>query len=666
MASFGDNQQRKINYLQAIAASEVSSVQMSQAERDEKNAFRQALQQVCNDVCDADPHRLPRVSLECFGSFKSGFATAGSDMDLVIVVKDQSSTSASLSLQEDDLPRALERALLKLGYGARLLTRTRVPIIKVCEQPDSSLLSKLRAEREKWDLLPNELKYPHLHQNDEDDVDQAVGDGTEDKAREAHSGTAPGPSINESVPSSAPEAVQKPVQNGSSDGVVSGGPNGSATSEGTEQRQPARNGEIAKADSLKPKREDRPWIRERKAGPLDFPKSGVGIQSDVNFFNPLGLHNTHLLYCYALCDDRVQPMVLFVKAWAKRRKINSSYSGTLSSYGYVLMVLHYLVNIASPPVIPNLQSQRALPGQTSPQEPGVEVDGWSVRFWRNDEEIRAAKQRGHITVNREPLGSLLAGFFQYYSSQGGGPQFVWTKQILSLRSEGGILTKEEKGWTKAVTEEGEGKKIQHRYLFCIEDPFELNHNVARTVTHNGIVAIRDEFRRARRILMVVGRGDVPQVDGQLFDQLVEPEEVVTIAHETNAEGWQPDLDGAADKPPPQPHPKPAHNTSRSLHPNENSSQIPTPPKPPNTLNVKDADAFPTLGAASSSASSSASKSSKRRSPHKRNPSTGAGEWSEISGDKAKAVLDEVKRKKDEAQAESTAMGAAEAVLGDEW
>ena len=54
------------------------------------------------------------------------------------------------------------------------------------------------------------------------------------------------------------------------------------------------------------------------------------------------------------------------------------------------------------------------------------------------------------------------------------------------------------------------KEIRHRYLFAIEDPFELDHNVARTVTHNGIVAIRDEFRRAWRIIRNAGRNVVPE------------------------------------------------------------------------------------------------------------------------------------------------------------
>ena len=216
-------------------------------------------------------------------------------------------------------------------------------------------------------------------------------------------------------------------------------------------------------------------------------------------------------------------MILFIKAWAKRRKINSSYSGTLSSYGYVLMVLHYLVNVANPPVLPNLQAEWTPLGTLNTFD--EIVDGWSVRFWRNEVEITEAAKQCQLTNNQEPLGSLLVGFFHYFSSLGGRPTFMWMQEVLSLRSTGGLLTKGEKGWVKAVTEENEGKRIQHRYLFCIEDPFELNHNVARTVTHKGIVAIRDEFRRAKRILLDVGQGLFPK-DGELFVEMVEEKPVL--------------------------------------------------------------------------------------------------------------------------------------------
>ncbi|KAK5276592.1 hypothetical protein LTR16_010962, partial [Cryomyces antarcticus] len=81
-------------------------------------------------------------------------------MDLAIVSSTPQSSPHVFSLHELDLPRLLEKRFLELGFGARLLTRTRVPIIKVCQEPTSELLSALREEREKWDALPDGEKYP--------------------------------------------------------------------------------------------------------------------------------------------------------------------------------------------------------------------------------------------------------------------------------------------------------------------------------------------------------------------------------------------------------------------------------------------------------------------------------------------------------------------------
>ncbi|EME41277.1 hypothetical protein DOTSEDRAFT_73629 [Dothistroma septosporum NZE10] len=638
-----DEHERRTQYLEQVAATEVPSVDMSEAECREKGSFRRTLEKICREVCDADPN-LPKVSLECFGSFQSGFASAGSDMDLVIVVQDQTSSASMFSLLEDDLPRALERQILRSGHGARLLTRTRVPIIKVCQSPGESFLDKLREEREKWDLLPNEKKYPHLHAEVEEDAeDEAMlsGGARHNVARctTTIDGTVNGTAVT--------------VESGSTSAIDGGG--GITQAETTTAVTAENVAPAAGKESQSPtarREQTKFWTRERKAGPLDFPKDGVGIQCDINFFNPLGLHNTQLLRCYSSCDPRVRPMVLFVKSWAKKRRINSSYSGTLSSYGYVMMVLHYLVNVAQPPVLPNLQLPwRPHPHCTPPGAAKIEVDNWTVDFWRNEDEIQAALHNGQMSGNSESLGSLLAGFFQYYSSQGRGPQFRWTQWVVSIRTPGGILTKDQKGWVKATTEEGNGKKIQHRYLFCIEDPFELSHNVARTVTHNGIVAIRDEFRRAYRILLQIGTGAGPQ-DGELFAELHEAdEEAVTAEPSKLAAGVPFGSDhmgnGAKMQSLQYANQKPPTPTLVNGIPN-NARNYPVKPKPrSHGFDMADQQAFPTLG----------SSAAKTKSQRKKGQETGS-----ISGDKAQEYLEEFRRKKAEAQAEHTASSAAEAVL----
>ncbi|KAG7287975.1 hypothetical protein NEMBOFW57_007495 [Staphylotrichum longicolle] len=200
--------------------------------------------------------------------------------------------------------------------------------------------------------------------------------------------------------------------------------------------------------------------RDRYSSALEFPKSGVGVQCDINFSAHLAVQNTLLLRCYSHCDPRVRPLILFVKHWAKVRRINSAYRGTLGSYGYVLMMLHYLVNVAQPFVCPNLQQlARAPEPNLTPQqiEETVRCKGRNIQFWRDEAEIMRLARDNALTQNRDSVGQLLRGFFEYYA-KGGGPMsnlpcrtFDWGRDVLSLRTHGGLLSKQAKGWTGAKT-----------------------------------------------------------------------------------------------------------------------------------------------------------------------------------------------------------------------
>lgn len=57
------------------------------------------------------------------------------------------------------------------------------------------------------------------------------------------------------------------------------------------------------------------------------------------------------------------------------RKINSPYRGTLSSYGYTLLVLFFLIHIQSPPVLPNLQR---IPPTRPVAKEDMELDGHDI------------------------------------------------------------------------------------------------------------------------------------------------------------------------------------------------------------------------------------------------------------------------------------------------
>ncbi|KAI0351604.1 hypothetical protein OH77DRAFT_914560 [Trametes cingulata] len=211
------------------------------------------------------------------------------------------------------------------------------------------------------------------------------------------------------------------------------------------------------------------------------PALPFGIACDIGFENRLALENTRLLMCYASIDPaRVRTMVLFLKVWSKRRKINSPYKGTLSSYGYVLLVIYFLVHVKNPPVLPNLQQMPPL----RPISEESHLNGYNIWFF---DDIELLRQRWKSS-NTETVAELLMDFFKFYSRD-----FAYNTGVASIRA--GLLKKESKGWLSE--DYGTGRE---RNRLCIEDPFETDFNVARCVTKDGLYTIRGEFMRASRIL----------------------------------------------------------------------------------------------------------------------------------------------------------------------
>jgi terminal uridylyltransferase len=452
------------------AASVVLETALTPAEGQEKEAFRLELENVARTaIADyAESHLTPvdpkKVKLKCYGSLASGFAVQGSDLDLLLMFPKEEGYGGSLAT---DCRRLLEKAFLDAGYGARLLTNTRVPILRVCQKPTSKLLENLRKNRMEWEQ-----------------EEEMVADEKD-----------------------------RPL-----DGL-----DASRLPDVTNEQLSAAAKAFAELE-LSPTGIPLPPSPVREHAHLEY-KGDVGIHCDINFSNYVAIYNTTLLRCYCKCDPRVREMGLFVKSWAKARQINTPYYGTLSSYGYILMVLHYLMNIAKPPVIPNLQhiarDADAWAGKTD-----IELfEGFDIRFDSNEQRIERAARAGEITENKQNLGALLHEFFWYYSDRQG---FRWMDQVISIRTVGGILTKQSKGWTEGKWA-GENNKVRLRYLFAIEDPFETEHNIARTVGHTGVWAIRDEFCRAWEIISKIrlthrGEWQWRKEDGSVGEDLLEKAE----------------------------------------------------------------------------------------------------------------------------------------------
>ncbi|CUS11036.1 unnamed protein product, partial [Tuber aestivum] len=133
-------------------------------------------------------------------------------------------------------------------------------------------------------------------------------------------------------------------------------------------------------------------------------------------------------------------MVPFPAWWAKRGHINSPYRGTVSSYRYVLMIIYFLIKVVDPPVFRNWQNT-TIP-EDAPHDQTFDEGG------EGEHHVWYAKDIKNLpkTTNETHVGQLLDSFFEYYSHR-----VQWGREVIFIRTQGGIFSKYGKGGVTAVT-----------------------------------------------------------------------------------------------------------------------------------------------------------------------------------------------------------------------
>ncbi|KAK4743526.1 hypothetical protein SAY87_001527 [Trapa incisa] len=198
----------------------------------------------------------------------------------------------------------------------------------------------------------------------------------------------------------------------------------------------------------------------------------TGISCDICINNVLAVVNTKLLRDYAQIDVRLRQLAYIVKHWAKSRGVNQTYRGTLSSYAYVLMCIHFLQQ-RRPAILPCLQDM----------EPtySVTVDDIECSYFDQVEKLQDFGTR-----NKETIAQLVWAFFNYWAYC-----HDYANAVISVRS-GCLIGKQAKDWTRRVGND--------RHLICIEDPFDTKHDLGRVVDKFSIKVLREEFERAAEIM----------------------------------------------------------------------------------------------------------------------------------------------------------------------
>lgn len=267
------------------------------------------------------------------------------------------------------------------------------------------------------------------------------------------------------------------------------------------------------------------------------------LHVDVCVNNMLAVRNTELLKAYVNLDERFRYLCMLVKLWAKRRDLNDAYNGTLSSYAYTLLVIHYLQTLEAP-ILPCLQRMvNGKPVVADSEIPNETTENGDFKLC-NTYFDRSVTQSTYSTTNTDPIHELLVNFFYYYAYT-----FQYDTDLVSIRL-GKRVPRSERGWDTDVLFEGRdniseqlpcspakaknaaeqdnmsiGRKqngiyerdiekesnsyarpprLLSKHLFCIEDPFDIDHDLSRGMEKAAVTVIRQEMMRAYDILAESG------------------------------------------------------------------------------------------------------------------------------------------------------------------
>ncbi|WKX98874.1 hypothetical protein Q1695_014056 [Nippostrongylus brasiliensis] len=199
---------------------------------------------------------------------------------------------------------------------------------------------------------------------------------------------------------------------------------------------------------------------------VKFVCPGLGIDGDISYYNVLALSNTELLKTYCAWDKRVAPLGVWIKRWAKMCDIGDASRGSLSSYAYIILLLHYLQN-CDPPLVPRLQEDF----RSADTQPEI-IENCDVYFHKDVIE--------GWSKNKRTLGELFIGFLDYYA------RFDFGTQVVQMRRKKPLL-KTEKEWNRSL---------------CIEDPFDLRHNLGAGITKKMFVFIVRNIHNSRKRFML--------------------------------------------------------------------------------------------------------------------------------------------------------------------
>lgn len=203
-------------------------------------------------------------------------------------------------------------------------------------------------------------------------------------------------------------------------------------------------------------------IPKAKTPIIKFCYVRTNVSCDISFKNSLGIYKSNLIkYCIFL-DNRLRPLMMIIKYWARNFKISGS--GQMSNYGLILLIIFYLQQPSVKIIPPLMELQKTCRPQI--------VNGWQVNF---DESLTLPP-----ITNKSSISQLLHGFFFFYAT------FEFKSHVV-CPIDGMVHSESEfenidslpecMDRYKTCVREDENLKFNVNKPMCVQDPIELTHNV---------------------------------------------------------------------------------------------------------------------------------------------------------------------------------------------
>lgn len=206
---------------------------------------------------------------------------------------------------------------------------------------------------------------------------------------------------------------------------------------------------------------------------------------DVSINNSLPLYNSQLLKAYSELDERVRPLVLLVKVWAKGKRVCGAGEGNLSSYSWTIMVIYFMQLVGILPSLQLLQEGSRILSHSDywghPRK--FETAFLTAKEYKQavaDQKIPPCQAEADLTV-----AQLLYGFVRFFALE-----YQWGNETVSMRSP---ERREPNEWMRFFG------TVHPEAMIHIEDPIEFR-DLNIVLRRERLAQLKEEFNHALQML----------------------------------------------------------------------------------------------------------------------------------------------------------------------